>query len=313
MPTSTPVRAVGEFAASRHGALSRRQAAGIGLSPQQIRRMIDRNLLREPVPGVLVMPDAPRTWRQELMIATLACNSAGVGGFESSAALHCVDGFEEGPLSIVLGSPRKVLVERVVVHVGPLSDEDIVEVDGIRCTSVERTLCDLGSSTSELRSRMAFEWYWRTKGDLAPLQAAVDRLHRPGQHGTKLMQELLVEARLKGCPTESALEVRLEAIIGDLEGLVRQYEVFDDQGRFVARVDFAIPTQRIAIEAHSRQFHSSDEDRIRDAIRDEDLTSGGWTVRYVTKKEMDHPSKLRSSVRRMVLLGEPSPGLPTFD
>ena len=313
MPTTTPVGTVGEFAASRHGALSRRQAAGIGLTPQQIRRMIDRDLLREPVPGVLVMPDAPRTWRQELMIATLACNSAGVGGFESSAALHCVDGFQEGPLTIVLRSPRKILVERVVVHVGPLSTEDVVEIDGIPCTSIERTLCDLGSSTSELRSRMAFEWYWRTKRDLRPLQAAVDRLHRPGQHGTRLMQELLVEARLKGRPTESPLEVRLEAIIGDLDGLVRQYEVFDSAGRFLGRPDFAIPSQRIAIEAHSRQFHSSDEARIRDAIRDENLTNGDWTVRYVTSKEMDHPSKLRSSVRRMVLLGEVSPGLPTFE
>ncbi len=275
--------------------------------------MIDRDLLREPVPGVLVMPDAPRTWRQELMIATLACNSAGVGGFESSAALHCVDGFQEGPLTIVLRSPRKILVERVVVHVGPLSTEDVVEIDGIPCTSIERTLCDLGSSTSELRSRMAFEWYWRTKRDLRPLQAAVDRLHRPGQHGTRLMQELLVEARLKGRPTESPLEVRLEAIIGDLDGLVRQYEVFDSAGRFLGRPDFAIPSQRIAIEAHSRQFHSSDEARIRDAIRDENLTNGDWTVRYVTSKEMDHPSKLRSSVRRMVLLGEVSPGLPTFE
>jgi hypothetical protein len=275
--------------------------------------MIDRNLLREPVPGVLVICDAPRTWRQELMIATLACNAAGVAGFESSAALQGTDGFDEGPLSIVLRAPRKILVERVVVHVGPLSDDDIVEVDSIRCTSLERTLCDLGSSSTELRSRMAFEWYWRTKGDLGPLQAVVDRLHRPGQHGTKLMQELLVEARLKGRPTESPLEVRLEAIIGDLDGLVRQYEVFDSAGRFLGRPDFAIPAQRVAIEAHSRQFHSSDEARIRDAIRDENLANGGWTVRYVTSKEMDHPSKLRSSVRRMVLLGEESPGLPTFD
>ncbi len=313
MPMTTLVGAVGEFAASRHGVFSRRQAVTLGLSPQQIRRLIEKDQLREPVPGVLVVRSSAPTWRQQLMIATTACNAAGVAGFESSAALQYVDGFTEGPLAVVVRSPRKLLMAGVVVHVGPLDAVDVIEVDGIRCTSLERTLCDIGSSVSELRGRMAFDWYWRTKGDLAPLQAVVDRLHRPGQHGTKLMQQLLVEARLKGRPTESPLEVRLEAIIGDLDGLVRQHEVFDPNGGFVARPDFAIPAQRIAIEAHSREYHSSDDAQLRDVERDRRLTDNGWTVRYVTKKEMEFPSKLRSSVRRMVLLGEASPGLPTWD
>ena len=310
---ATPEGAVGEFAASRHGVLSRRQAADIGLTSQQIRRLIGRAVVREPVPGVLVTRASPRTWRQELLIATLACNAAGVAGFESSAAMHVVDGFGEGPLTIVVRAPRKILMERVVFHVGPLDEVVVVDIDGIRCTSLERTLCDLGSSADAFRVRLAFEWYWRTKGDLGPLQAAVDRLHRPGQHGTKLIQELLVDARLKGRPTESPLEVRLEAIIGDLDGLVRQHEVFDAAGRFVARPDFAIPTRRIAIEAHSRQFHSSAAAQQRDAERDDDLRESAWTVRYVTKREMENPSSLRSSIRRLVLLGEAPPPLPSWE
>ncbi len=313
MPSLTPEGAVGEFAASRHGVLSRRQAADIGLVPQQIRRLIDRDVVREPVPGVLVIRDSPRTWRQELLVATLACNAAGVAGFESSAAMNGVDGFGEGPLSIVVRAPRKILMERVEVHVGPLCDLDIVDIDGIRCTALERTLCDIGSSADPLRVRLAFEWYWRTKGELHDLQAAVDRLHRPGQRGTKLIQELLVEARVKERPTESALEARLEAILGDIDGLVRQYEVFDQSGVFVARTDFAVPSARVAIEAHSREFHSSPEAQRRDTQRHARLVEQDWRVRYVTKKEMENPSSLRSSVRRIVLLGEMPSALPSWE
>ncbi len=265
------------------------------------------------MPGVLVVREAPPTWRQQLMVATLACNAAGVAGFESSAAMHGVDGFGEGPLSLVVRAPRKILMERVDVHVGPLCDADIIEIDGVRCTSLERTLCDLGSSADAFRVRLAFEWYWRVKGDLNGLQSTVDRLHRPGQHGTKVIQELLVDARLKGRPTESALEVRLEAIIGDLDGLVRQYEVVDRNGAFVARADFAVPAARVAIEAHSREFHSSPAAHQRDAERHARLVAHEWRVRYVTKIEMENPSSLRSSVRRIVLLGDAPPGLPAWE
>ena len=213
MPHITLPGSVGEFAASHHGAFTRTQAAALGLRKRGVTDLVNAGALREPVPGVLVDTAHPGGWRQHLTVATFACNCAGVAGFESAALLHGVDGSWSEPIVLLLRAPRRVMVEGVRVHVGPLEPCDIVEVDGIRCTSLERTLCDLGSSVPELQVRMAFEWYWRTQGSLGRLQAAVDRLHRPGQRGTKVLQELLVEARMRGRPTESALEVRLEAIL----------------------------------------------------------------------------------------------------
>ena len=311
MPTYAVPHAVGEFAASRHGALSRRQAAELGLKPSLVRRLLHQRALIEPAPGVLVIVGSKATWRQELAVASLCCREAGAIGFESAAALHGTDGYCEGPRAVLLPAPRRFPIVGVRTHVGPFDLLDLTVVDGIRCTTVERTLCDLGSVSSAHQVRMAFEWYWRTFRDLAPLQAAVDRLHRPGQHGTRAMQELLVEARLKGVPTESALEVRLEAIIGDLDGLVRQYNVFDDAGAFVARVDFAIPERRVAFEAHSKQFHDGTKAHRRDRRRHERLVACGWTVRYITSAEMGEPAKLRTSVRR-VLDGREHPGLPAL-
>jgi very-short-patch-repair endonuclease len=273
--------------------------------------MLDQRALVEPAPGVLVIAGSEATWRQQLTVASLCCREAGAVGFEAAAALHGTDGYREGARAVLLPAPRRFPIVGVETHVGPFDHIDLTVVDGIRCTTVERTLCDLGSVSPDHSVRMAFEWYWRSFNDLAPLQAAVDRLHRPGQHGTKAMQELLVDARLKGVPTESALEVRLEAIIGDLDGLARQYNVFDDAGAFVARVDFAIPELRIAFEAHSKQFHDGAEAHRRDSQRHERLVTHRWKVRYITSAEMDNPAKLRTSVRR-VLDGREHPVLPAL-
>lgn len=312
MPRITLPGSVGELAASHHGAFTRRQAAALGLRKRGVSDLVVAGVLREPVPGVLVDRAHPGGWRQDMSVATLACNSAGVAGFESAALLHGVDGNWGEPIVLLLGAPRRVMVEEVRTHVGPLDPCDIVEVDGIRCTSVERTLCDLGSSVSEARVRIAFEWYWRTRGSLAGLQAAVDRLHRPGQRGTKVLQELLVDARMRRRPTESALEVRLEAILEEVEGLVRQFEVFAEDGTFVARVDFAVPAMRLAIEAHSVQFHGSAEALKRDEARHARLTAAGWRVRYVTSREMSDPCRLRSTVR-CLLRSEEAPKVPGLE
>lgn len=311
MPTNTLKGAVGELAASHHGAFSRRQAVSVGVTTRQLGQLIESGHLVEPAPGVFAVRGTPDTWLHRLAVATLCCNEIGAAGFESSAQLHHVDGYADDAISLLLPSPRKLRLMNVSVHVGPMAPNDLTLVDGIRCTTVERTLCDLGSVSPSFRMKLAFEWYWRTRGDLSALQATVDRLHRPGQRGTKAIQELIVDSHLRGRPTESGLEVRLEAIIGDIPGLVRQHEVFDAAGQFVARVDFAIPSLRLAFEAHSEQFHSSPEAQVRDQRRHERLTDANWRVRYITSKDMANPTALRAEVQRL-LWSSTSPSLPVW-
>jgi len=301
MPVTAHVGAAGELAASRHGAFSRMQAAQSGLTPKVIERLIRDRAVVEPVPGVLVVTGSPNTWRQRLYVATLSSRGVGVAGFRSAAALHGMDGYSEGPLEVIMPSPRRPRMSDLVIHVGPLHDDDILEVDGIRTTSIARTLGDIGSVDSRFKVKLAFEWAWRNGHSLTWFQQTADRLHRPGQHGTKVLQELLVEARLHERPTESSLEVLLECILEDLDGLERQYRVLDHTGKFVGRVDFAIPHRKVALEAHSRKHHFGPDAEQRDAARDARLVAAGWTTRYITKREMDDPSKLRSSVRQLLL------------
>jgi len=301
MVACSPFGPAGEFAAARHGALTRRQAAIEGLTPIIINRLLRDRVLEEPVPGVLVVVGAPPTWRQRLYVATLASRGAGAVGFRSAAALHGLDGYSEGPIELLVPSHRRIRLPDLVVHRGPYEQQlDITEVDGIACTSVARTLCDIATVDSSLDLKVAFEAAWRAGHSLEWFRQTATRLHLPGRTGPRRLLAPVDAAQQRGTPTESALEVKVEQVLDALPGVVRQHRVHRADGSFVARVDFAIPELRIAIEAHSRQHHFGHEAVEDDAVRESELQAEGWIVRFVTERQRRRPDELRRSLARLV-------------
>ena len=249
---------------------------------------------------MLIVSGAPDTWRQRVEVATLASRSAGVAGFRSAAALHGFDGYRPGPLELLIPSRRHIELPDLVVHRGPMDRRDLCMVDAIASTSIARTLCDLGSVDPPSKVRIAFESAWRNGCSLRSLRSTAERLHRPGQRGTKLVLALLDEAVPQQQATESALEVRVEQALRGIAGVVRQHTVRSSSGRFVARVDFAIPELRIAIEAHSRQHHFGPQRESADATREVALLAQGWVVRYITDAQCREPHKLRASIASLI-------------
>ncbi len=299
MVACAPWGAAGEFAASRHGALTRSQAADNGISFRVIERLLRDEDLTEPAPGVLVVVGSPPTWHQRMYVATLASRGAGRAGFRSAAALHWLDGYAHGPVELLLPGRRRSYLAGVVHHRGPMGPEhanDFTEVDGMACTGVARTLCDLGSVDSPEKVKVAFESAWRSGYSLTWMRQTADRLHRPGQRGTGVLLRLLDDAATRKAPTESVLEAFLERALDGIPGLLRQHSIFDPRGRFVARVDFAIPELKIAIEAHSRRYHFGSERENDDAVREANLQAEGWIVRYVTKAQARNQRALRLSL-----------------
>ncbi len=301
MPACAPWGAVGEFAASRHGVLSRRQAATLGLTPNSIARMKRDGLLAEPVPGVLVVVGSPSTWLQQLSIATSVGGAPVVAGFRAAAALTALHGYRDGALEVLTTSRRRIPLAGLVIHHGPLDPEDVTVVAGIPTTTVARTLADLGSVDPPERVEAAFNDAWRRGLDLRRLRLVAERLHRPGQSGTRVLLDLLERASVVERPFESPLEGRVERLLrrARLPGVVRQHVVRDPQGRFVARVDFAIPQLRLAIEAHSMEHHFGLA-TMRDAARDERLLAVGWESEFVTAADTRREAtvaRLRDRVR----------------
>ena len=300
MVACSPFGPAGEFAASRHGAVTRSQAAENGLSSKVVRRLLRDRVLDEPVPGVLVVVGSPSTWQQQLYVATLASKRSGLAGARSAAGLHGMDGYAPGPIELVMPGHRRIDLPDLIVRRGAVPKGDRVEVDGIACTGIARTLCDLGGVDPPEQVRIAFEWAWRAGHSLDWMEETSTRLNTDRRTGPRLLLSLIADARRRDRPTESALEVNVEHVIGTIPGLVRQHVICADNGDFVARVDFAIPHLRIAIEAHSRRHHFGLAATASDEEREFALQAEGWIVRFVTDAHRRNPDSLRTSLAALV-------------
>jgi very-short-patch-repair endonuclease len=69
------------------------------------------------------------------------------------------------------------------------------------------------------------------------------------------------------------------------DGVVTQYEIHDGDGRLVARVDVAVPEQRLALEYDSDRWHSARR-YASDEHRQRQLNALGWRVEPVSKHDL---------------------------
>jgi hypothetical protein len=308
--------AVAELAASQHGAFSRRQAAANGFTRRQIQALVSESVVDEPISGVLRICGSPRSWRQEMMIATLV----GVGfhaGFRAAAYLHELDGFRRPPPIEVVGGPscRRIRGLDVIQHwVDPLPLEDLVIIDGIPCTGLARSVidvCGLGDADRALRAVDDFE---RRQASLNWLRLTAERLHRPGQAGTRVCRDLLDRRQRGGRVPDSWFERLVERCVAtcDLPPWIRQHEVRGQDGAVVGRIDLACPELLLGVEAHSRQFHFGRSSEALDEQRDNRLGALGWHLVYVGWYAAEAPATVAATIgaiarRRAAQLGVPIP------
>jgi very-short-patch-repair endonuclease len=185
--------------------------------------------------------------------------------------------------SIHLWSPHRVSAARVTSHLGTLDKADVTRLGAIPLTRPERTLIDLASTlSSEKLATSLDEFLRRDQVQLGRLQKRLDAVGGSGRHGVRLLGRLIEERRDVGI-SESELETRfLRALRNErLPTPVSQYEL-RDRGRFIARVDFAYPQARLAIEAYGRRNHSAWTDQEHDLARQNELIAAGWRVIVVT-------------------------------
>jgi very-short-patch-repair endonuclease len=77
-----------------------------------------------------------------------------------------------------------------------------------------------------------------------------------------------------------------------------QYRVFDERG-FVARVDFAFPDIKLAVE-YDGAWHGLPGELGRDRRRLNQLAAAGWRVLFVTAADMHAPDELLARLTEAV-------------
>jgi very-short-patch-repair endonuclease len=98
---------------------------------------------------------------------------------------------------------------------------------------------------------------------------------------------------LAGSPQETKLRLLMRR--AGLPEPVAQHEIRHG-GRFVARVDFAWPELKVAVE-YDGLWHAQDDQFGKDRRRLNRLREAGWTVVFVTAADLHDPHRLIASIR----------------
>lgn len=304
MPNSA-IAAVAELAAHSHSVITKSQAADI-LSPKRIATAIRQGWLTEPYPGVLLVAGAPPTFERRVRAATLALPTGAVASHRSAARLHRLDGFaHHDVVEVSVDRMQRWQFGNGVVahHVTPLEKCDVVTVSGITTTGLARTLADLGSVIrSRDRVAQALTDVRRRGISITWIRETAERLHRPGQSGTGVLLRLLDAIPHEGRVPESWFEELLARCLDDrrIPALVPQHVITDSHGAFVARVDLAIPALKIALEAHSKQFHFGPQAESADADRDLRAAACGWELLYLGWHATKRPGEVANIIAAVV-------------
>ena len=209
-----------------------------------------------------------------------AC-AAGAG----AAYLHDLPGFDQPEVEILTWNHTTMPHSGVKVHkTNRLPADQVTTVRGIPTTSVERTLLDISGLVSRRRAAIALDHALHLGlTTVGACDYCLFLTARRGRRGVATFRALVhSRAEVANYPNSP-----LETVIFDLIRMSRlplpslQLEIRDGE-RLIARPDFVYPEWQVAIEGHSRLWHSGPEQATHDLMRHERVVGLGYDVLYVT-------------------------------
>lgn len=209
-------------------------------------------------------------------------------------------------IAVVAGA-RRVQCRGIAMHHVTIQPADIIRVDGMRLTGLERTWCDLGASGLTVAELVAagdaLLWRRMPKSSPASLAGALRRFE--GRRGTRRLHDALpmLSARSDSAPES---ELRVAIMMAGLPHPAVNQDVFDHQGRFVARPDLSWPHLRIALDYEGDHHRTDRRQWHRDLGRFDDLQELGWTTYRASARDYRDPSHLLARLARTIQ-SRPSP------
>lgn len=261
----------------------------------------------EILPGVYRIAGTPRSWPQDLMAVCLWGGAGTAASHRAAAALWELEGFREGILECSTDRRIRRGELDLVIHRATLRRFEVTSRGRIPVTTPARTLLDLGSVASPDAVERALEDALRKRlTTVSRLTSALERSGGRGRRGTGVLKRLLDPRGSDQAALESALELELRRLLkkARLPEPVRQFEIRDGDS-LIARVDFAYPELRLAIEADGYRYHSGRSAWQRDVSRRNQIVMQGWRVVNFTSEDLRRrPLEAIAQIRRA--LADPS-------
>jgi very-short-patch-repair endonuclease len=287
------------IAAAQCGVFSRAQALAAGYTDKRIRHLVTMGTWLRCHPGIYCLAGVATSFDMNAWIAVLAAGPEARLSHRTAGTLSRLDGTPQ-PVRFDASVPwrrRPRSVPRVTIHRTRLCADDVAVCRGFPVTSVARTLVDLGRSLPiETGSRIIADALRVGRVSVDALEVCIAGLS--GCHGIDLARRALAAADPK---LESVLEHELLALLRRA-GLnpVAQY-VVTVGGRTIARVDFALPGIRLAIEADGYGTHALHLGFERDREKAADLQLAGWNLLSFTATQIrQQPDRVIDTVLKRV-------------
>jgi very-short-patch-repair endonuclease len=233
--------------------------------------------------GVYRFPGAPETWMGNVRAACLAGEPNAVLSHRTGATFYGLPGGRTDIIEMTCPRWRRTQTHGLIVHESALIDPgDVQLVDDLPVMRPERVVFELASiyRSPNYIERVLLAARRQRLITYESTHATFERLQRRGRPGVAVFREALGRWRPDERPTDSEMETTLLQVMRKrgLPEPVLQYEVFDPSGRFVGRLDAALPDHRVLIEYDSRQEHSDEWALTRDARQRNRLTALGYRV-----------------------------------
>jgi len=280
---------IAAIAETHHGFVASHHLTELELSASQRDWLIASGFLVRTRYGAYRVAGAPPSWRGELLAACWAGGTRAVASQRSSMAVRGLPGGDERIQEIMCPRWRRARHSTLIVHESlVLPDQDITVVDGIPVTTIERTLVDLGAVCTRNVVERALEAALREElTTLDDVRNTMMRLAQRGRRGVGILRSILDEYDADRKLTESDREkMMLQAFRKHgLPDPLPQY-VIRHNGRFIARVDAALPEFKIAFEYESYLWHTGKTALVRDTRRRNKLLAVGWPTIGVTAADL---------------------------
>jgi len=268
-----------------------REIGDAGLARDQLRLLVACGRVRRVVQGVYVDALVPDSLELRAKAVARVAPAGRVVCGRTAAWLWGVDALAMGAHRVlpdvdVMGDPGTAALRRsgALGCTGPLPEGDVDRVAGLTLTSPARTAADLARLLRRPDALAAVDALLRLPSlEKEHIREVLDRF--VGYRGVVQGRELVALADPRAeSPMES--RTRLRAIDAGFPAFEPQVDVFNDIGRFVARLDLGRREDRKAVEFDGDADHSSLQQQRFDYARRRRVESCGWGLAVVTTEQV---------------------------
>jgi hypothetical protein len=248
------------FTGRQHGVVARWQLIEAGVAEYDIDNRVRRGVLLSMHRGVYRVRGAPVTRETKWHAATLAVGADGALSRRAAAAHHRLDGIRRFRPEVTGPYSRLPILDGADAHrTRRWSERDVIVKDGIRVTTIARTLLDCCAVLPYEKVENATQQaVIRKQVRRSDLWVVLDRVGGRGVDGTVMFRDIAA-----GDVTDATIQSRLELILKRtldrarrIPPGIRQYEFVCSDGRRV-RFDTFWPEAMVAVEADGLRWHGT--------------------------------------------------------